>query len=111
MGKKKSYEICFPEKKVSDENTDATWFMGQKEHDPKNISTDRSVVWKFMVPFCLCWMLIRMFAWHGTAGQLYSRGCSSSKRSKIVSCVMPIFFVSSINLLKVEESRRMHVLQ
>ena len=27
--------VFFSDKKISDANTDATWFMGQKKHDPK----------------------------------------------------------------------------
>ena len=61
-----------------------------------------------MAPF-LFWMLFCRFAWYGAAGQLYSCGCASSKRSKIMSCAMPWWFKVAQIGLKAEESRRLHV--
>ena len=49
-----------------------------------------------MAPFFGGWTLFRMFAWYGAAGQLYSCGCASSTRSKIMSCATPRLYVAQI---------------
>ena len=47
-----------------------------------------------------------MFAWDGAAGQLYSCGCSPHDRR---SCPVPCHGLSSTNIIKAKESRRLHV--
>ena len=56
-----------------------------------------------------------MFEWYGAAGQLYSCGCASSTRSKIMMTVLyhttlvSTKGVNNTNIIKAEDSRRLYV--